>query len=381
MKVAIFTDTFLPQINGVTNTLSKLVEYFQQRNIEYRLFAPSYYQSNPSESDIIRSFSFKFPPYPENRIALPNQFRINQILDQFAPDVIHLMTELNLGVAGLNYGKKRGIPVISNYTTNFPEYMEYYNVAFLKEPAWSYMKWFHNQAGKTFSPSKSACTMLQNHGISRVGIFSRGVDTNLFHPRKRNLSLRNKWHASQKTIFLYVGRISQEKNLSLFMESYNLLKKKYHEKILLVMTGDGPLLDECKEKLPKDTIFTGFKKGEALAEVYASADIFVCPSASETFGNVMLEAMASGLAVLGANAGGIGELIQHKQNGLKFHPDSVIECFQYMEELLENTLLKKQLCQEGLKTSQARSWSSIFENLMKEYESLLTTENKEQLGA
>ncbi|WP_313339840.1 glycosyltransferase family 1 protein [Sedimentibacter sp.] len=361
MKIAIFSDTYSPQINGVTNTLDKLVQYFESNHIEYKIFAPKYDDEN-KEEHTERFYSLKFFMYPECRLALPNIFRISQSLSEFKPDIIHLMTEFNMGMTGMIYGKKNNIPTISNYTTNFSQYTEYYNLEIFKQPIWDYMKWFHNQNNITLCPSNEAQKLLNKNGINKTSLFSRGIDSHKFNPSYRNVKLRKELGIENKTTFLYVGRVATEKDMDILNESYRLIREKHHNTALII-TGEGPYLEECKEMFPEDTIYTGFKKGHELAEIYASSDMFVCPSSTETFGNVVLEAMASGLAVIGADAGGIKEIISHKQNGLKFKAKDSNELTNCMQELIENKSLRNYVKSNGLKFAQNRTWERIIDNL------------------
>jgi len=371
MKIALFSDTYSPQINGVTNTLGKLTKYYEDNNIEYKIFAPKYDNDN-LDDNTERFYSLKFFLYPECRVALPNIFRVSQALSDFKPDIIHLMTEFNMGVTGLIYGKKNNIPTISNYTTNFSQYADYYNLEILKQPIWDYMRWFHNQNNITLCPSNEIQKLINKNGIKNTNIFSRGVDIQNYNSEYRNNELRKKLGIENKTAFLYVGRVSIEKDLDILCKSYNLIKYKYKEQVALIITGDGPYLEKCKEIFPPDTIFTGFKKGKDLAEIYASSDVFVCPSSTETFGNVVLEAMASGIAVIGADHGGIKEIIEHKHNGLKFKSKDVDSLFNCMNKVLENINLRNHLISNGIKFSQNRSWDKIIDDLIKIYCEILS---------
>ena len=369
MKIALFSDTYYPQINGVTNTLDKLEEYFKRQDIEYKLFVPRYDEEN-EDAHTERFYSLKFFLYPECRLALPNLFRISRSLSEFQPDIIHSMTEFGMGITGMLYGKKHNIPTISNYTTNFAQYAEYYNIDVLQQPIWDYMKWFHNQNQITLCPSHNAQKLLNENDIYNTYIFSRGIDPNRFNPTYRNEALRRELGIEDKLTFLYVGRIAYEKDLHILNESYRTIVEKY-DNVALIITGDGPYLEKCKEMFPEDTIFTGFKKGYELSEIYATGDVFVCPSSTETFGNVILEAMASGLAVIGADAGGVGETIEHKQNGLKFKAKNSEELTKCMEEMIINDHLKNYLKTAGLKFAQSRTWDKIIDGLMDNYSYVL----------
>ncbi|MFT3983295.1 MAG: glycosyltransferase family 1 protein [Lachnospiraceae bacterium] len=370
MKVALFTDTYLPQINGVTNTLNMLTRYYTEHGIDYKIFVPNY-DTASGDYNIERFYSIKFLLYPENRIAFPNTFRISSTLSDFHPDIIHIMTEFNMGMAGLNYGKKHGIPTVSNYTTNFSQYSDYYGLNFLKQPIWNYLKWFHSQNDIALCPSLAAQKLLHLQGIHNTRIFSRGIDSASFHPKYRSNQLRERLGISDKVTFLYVGRVSYEKDLDILSESYEAIHRKYKNHVAMIITGDGPLLEKCKQTFPKDTIFTGFKKGRELSQLYASSDIFVCPSSTETFGNVVLEAMSSGIPVIGANAGGVGEIIQSGVTGMKFSERNSSELIQCMAELVEDIDLRDYLKINGKEFASGRSWEKIFNGLITIYQEAL----------
>lgn len=373
MKIALFSDTFSPQINGVTNTLGKIIEYFNAHNIEYKVFAPKYDDDMDSYTE--RFYSLKFFLYPECRIALPNSFRISRVLSEFKPDIVHAMTEFSMGITGLHFGKKHNIPTISNYSTNFSQYTDYFKVDFLKQTIWDYMRWFHNQNDLTLCPSYEAQKMLSQNGILNTQVFSRGIDSQNYNRSYRNGSLREKLGIRDKTAFLYVGRVSFEKDLDILSASYKSIKERYGDKAVLVIAGDGPYMEKCKSMFPEDTIFTGFLRGKDLSELYASCDIFVCPSSTETFGNVVLEAMASGLAVIGADAGGIKEIVEHKNNGLKFKARDSGELYHCMAELMENKNLSESLKTNGINFAKNRSWGKIIDSLINIYGQVLDERN------
>ena len=380
MKVALFTDTYLPQINGVTNTLTKLLEYYDKNKIQYKLFVPQY-EIPSSDYNVERFYSIKFFVYPEARVTFPNFRRINATLAQFGPDIVHNMTEFNMGTTGMGYGKAHNVPSISNYTTNFSQYAEYYKLFFLKTPIWNWMKWYHTQNDLTLCPSQSAQRILHSHGITNTGIFSRGIDAQNFIPQKRSEGLRKKLKIENKTAFLYVGRIAVEKDLDVLCEGYKTVHKRFGSSAGLVIVGDGPYLDRCRQIFPRDTVFTGFKTGKELAEIYASCDLFVCPSSTETFGNVVLEAMASGLPVIGADAGGVGELIQKNKTGLKFREKDSQELAGCMERLLLDATLRQTLAGAGRTFANNRSWDKIFGGLMQTYEKVIENYHAAGLSA
>ncbi|OPL08509.1 MAG: glycosyl transferase family 1 [delta proteobacterium ML8_F1] len=370
MKIAVFTDTFSPEINGVTNTLGRMTRFFDENAIEYKIFAPRYDLRDRSPHTE-RFYSMKFLLYPQSRFTLPNLFRVDEVLREFKPDIVQIMTEFNMGFIGLNYAKRNGIASVSNYSTNFSQYMEYYNLGFAKPALWDYLRWFHNQNKVTLCPSRETQRLLEAEGIENTDILSRGIDISDFNPRYRNPALREKLGLGDKTALLYVGRVSIEKDLDVLQAAYRKISRDYGDEVALIITGDGPYLEKARETFAGNTLFTGFKRGPELAEIYASCDVFVCPSSSETFGNVVLEAMASGLPVIGADAGGVGELIDHGVNGLTFEAGNPQSLTGRLDELLKDTALRQRLASQGLSFAEGRSWQGVFSGLLETYGFLL----------
>lgn len=366
MKIALFTDTFFPQVNGVSNTIQRMMEYFRKENIEYRIFTPKYDDETAPET-VEQYYSMKFFLYPDCRFTFPNFFRINKTFEDFKPDLVHNMTEFSMGLAGLHHAQKFSIPSVSTYTTNFATYLKYYNLEPLESLAEDYLAWFHNQNMMTFCATAGTEKQVNAMGVPQTARFSRGIDTKLFSPAKRSDDFRRAHGLDGKIVFSYVGRISAEKGLDLLIDAYSKLYERHGEKAALVMTGDGPYLEECKKRLPQDTVYTGFLKGEDLAASYASSDIFVCPSSTETFGNVVLEAMASGLAVLGADAGGVGENIRYGETGLTFESGNSEELYSAMLTLLEDREMRDALAAGGRNYALTRTWDSIFSELLEHY--------------
>jgi glycosyltransferase involved in cell wall biosynthesis len=247
MRVALFTDTFLPQINGVTNTLTKLIEYYKANNIEYLVFAPDSYSDLNQNFNVEKFISIKFLLYPECRLSFPNIFRLRNSLFQFNPDIIHIMTEFNMGIVGLIYGKKFKIPTVSNYTTNFAQYLKYYNLDIFNNTSWNYMRWFHNQNEMTLCPSMETKELLRSNGIQNTGIFSRGVDFENFNEKLRSVKLRKQLGIDDKIVLLYVGRVALEKDIHVLKESYIRILNQYKDRVSLIITGNGPELERYKK--------------------------------------------------------------------------------------------------------------------------------------
>lgn len=374
MKIAYFTDTYFPQINGVTNTLSKLTEYLDGReDIEYKIFSPDFGDNGTPDHKVERFYSFKFFFYPECRLSIPNIFRLNDTLKDFKPDIIHSVTEINMGLTGMRYAVQNKIPLISTFTTNFPEYMKYYNLPYLYETSWKIMRKIHNQSDICMCPSRETQSLLRKQGIRNVGLWGRGIDFNRFKPAENKTGLKEKFGMKDKLMILYVGRISNEKNISILISSYRHLKNIYSDLIGLTVVGDGPLLEELK-KGNEDINFTGYLKGQELADAYRAADIFAFPSTTETLGNVVLEAMASGVPVVGPSSGGLKDNIHHMYNGILSVPNDTVTFQDAIASLIEDSELRESLGSNAREYASTKSWNSIFDQLIDDYHTII--ENK-----
>jgi glycosyltransferase involved in cell wall biosynthesis len=371
MKIAYFTDTYLPQINGVTNTLSKLTKYFSERDdIEYKIFAPDFKDLESEDRNVERFYSVRFFAYPECRLSLPNLTRLKIALDEFQPDIIHSVTEINMGLVGMNFAVQNKIPLISTFTTNFPEYLKFYNLPFLYDMSWSIMRKIHNQSDMCLCPSLETKKLLESQGINNVGLWGRGIDFEKFKPVDDKSEIKRKYGLEDKIVLLYVGRVSQEKNMDILIDSYKKLKEEYHEKIALIVTGGGPRLEELTKKNP-DVLFTGYLKGKDLTDIYSSADIFSFPSSTETLGNVVLEAMASGLPVVGPAAGGLKDNIIDGYNGILSVPNEVESFYQGIRLLIENDSIRIEMSKNTRAFAKTKSWNRVFEGLIESYKTVL----------
>jgi glycosyltransferase involved in cell wall biosynthesis len=377
LRVAIFTDTFVPEINGVAKTLEKLTSYLAKNQIEYRVFAPNSKAAVPAVPHIERFASLPFLLYPECRLALPNPIHMKQALEEFQPTLIHVATPLNLGLYGIRYGKKHQIPMVASYHTHFDQYLRYYNVPFLQQWLWKYMIWFHRPFHKLFVPSQSTKDSLIRKGVHHdIELWKRGVNHSIYTPAKRGTKVRETYQIQEKNILLYVGRIAPEKEMEMVLNTFNALPEHLKKDTHLLIVGDGPLLKAMLEKHKDQRItFTGFLEGEELANVYASSDLFLFPSSTETFGNVVLEAMASGLPVIGARAGGVQHLIKHNKNGLLCKEKNLDSFVSATACLLENQSLRSQYSEQAHQYALTLSWDEIFAKLIESYLNVIHNRN------
>ncbi len=380
MRIAYFTDTYLPQVNGVTNTLEKLGSYLSNNNIEHMFFAPEYPEKTVTlrERSVKRFKSLSFPIYPECRLSLPVYAGLCRYADGFKPDIVHLVTPLGIGLAGLKYARERGIPVVSSFHTNFDMYLKYYNLEHFHQLLWNYFKWFHGFSAFNLCPSEDTLKTLESKCIEHLKIWSRGIDTDKFNPHQRDELLRKELGAGERKIFLYVGRLAVEKDLDILLQSIKKINGIYPGKAQFVLTGDGPYAGSLKNTAPENVVFPGYLKGKELAAMYASCDAFVFPSSTETFGNVVLEAMASGLPVITVDSGGVKDSMLHRYNGLLCRPRDVDSFTLAIEALLTDEKLLETMGKNARAYALTKSWASVFDRLISDYSLVFNEANAQE---
>ncbi|MDQ0231151.1 glycosyltransferase family 4 protein [Metabacillus malikii] len=367
MRIAIFTDTFAPDVNGVARTLKRLTDYFEKRGYEYRVFAPESTSESRFSSHIHRFTSLPFFLYPECRLALPNMLHVKAELLRFKPDLIHVATPFNIGLCGLHYAKKLNIPIVGSYHTDFDQYLDYYDLQFLSKFLWKYMHWFHRPLRKIFVPSYETMEQLKRKGFSNLRIWGRGVDCSLFHPNYDKHTTREKFQLQRKFTLTYVGRLAPEKDIETLMKLARQLPEPYNSQIEWVIVGDGPSKEEMMKNAPANMTFAGYLNGKQLAEMYSYSDLFIFPSPTETFGNVVLEALAAGTPVVCANSGGVKNIIKHDVTGILCEPKNVDQFKQAIIQLLSNEEQRVNMGKEARSYALTQSWDHILEGLLKEY--------------
>ncbi|MGM0471590.1 MAG: glycosyltransferase family 4 protein [Bacillota bacterium] len=381
MKVALFSDTFLPQVNGVTKTLDRLTDYFTKQGIDYLVFAPEDKKGVALKKNTERMFSFSFFLYPECRVSLPNYFKIKKLLDDYSPDLVHLVTPFNLGLCGLKYAQSSQVPVVASYHTNFTKYLNHYNLNILERPIWRFFRWFHSHSERNFCPSQATLEELAAQGIENLEIWDRGINPDLYSPQLRSEDLRAKYSLQDKLCLLYVGRLAPEKNLYLLLESLEQINQNYQKEVELLITGDGPLLADLKAEAPENVTFTGYLKGRELSQTYASADVFLFPSTTETYGNVVLEAMASGLPVVGILAGGVKENLIDGYNCLACQENSVAEFTANLERMINEASLRDRLSKQARQHALNKSWDQVFSRLVSSYQEVINSKEQQIISA
>lgn len=322
LRIAVVTETYPPEVNGVAGTVAQIVAGLRSRSHEVQLIRPrqpkdeAAVTAQEAEAGFTETLTrgVAIPRYPELRMGLPiaRRLRGDWILER--PDVVHIATEGPLGWSALSTARRLGIPVLSEFRTNFHSYMEHYGIGFLQPAVLAYLRRFHNQAACTMVPTAGLRRELEASGFNHLEVVARGVDTELFHPARRCPDLRRMWGVSEsEPVILSVGRLAPEKNLELLGDTFDRIRQRVPA-ARLVVVGDGPARDMARYLCPS-ALFAGRRTGKELARHYASADVFLFPSLTETFGNVTLEAMASGLAVTAFDYGAAGANIRTGVSG------------------------------------------------------------------
>jgi glycosyltransferase involved in cell wall biosynthesis len=371
MRIALFTDTFVPEVNGVARTLKRFTDFLEKKQIEYKVFAPETPDKDLFVAHIHRFTSFRFFLYPECRVALPNIMQIKEELQRFKPHLIHVATPFNMGLCGLHFAKKLQIPIVGSYHTDFDQYLHYYDLQFLSKLLWRYMHWFHRPLQKIFVPSQTTLEQLKRHGFTNLHIWPRGVDCSLFHPHYNKQEIRQKYQIHEKYLFVYVGRIAAEKDVHLLPQIAKQLPESVKNDVHWLIVGDGPLKEKLQQAAPNNMTFVGYLHGEELAKTYAAADIFVFPSATETFGNVVLEALASGTPVIGANSGGVKNIVEHGKFGYLCERGNTEHFVQAILHCLSSEAKIKQMGFDGRAYALTQNWDSVFEELLAQYEEVI----------
>ncbi|MFW5973421.1 MAG: glycosyltransferase family 4 protein, partial [Bacteroidota bacterium] len=323
-RVALFAGAYNHIADGVTRTLNRLVGYLESASFEVRVFAPTVDRPQVRhEGTLLPVPSVRAPGRPDYRFSLGLTPAVRQQLESFNPDLYHIATPDLLGLQALKHAGRRGIPVVASYHTHFASYLQYYHLHALEPLVWAYLRWFYRQCREIYVPSASMAEVLAERGIEQgVRLWERGVDTTLFHPSRRSLAWRRRLGFSDDDVIVsFVSRLVWEKGLRRMADILQQLRGRGASFRTLIV-GDGPARADLAELLP-EAVFTGYLEGEDLATAYASTDVFLFPSDTETFGNATLEAMASGTPPVCAEATGSRSLVNHGETGLLVRTDDI----------------------------------------------------------
>lgn len=369
LRISLVTETYLPQINGVSRTLDRLVRHCAEQGDRLQLLLPRYPNGTTNLPGGVRIDDWRAVPLPFYRevlLPLATPRSVIKALGSFRPDLVHIATEGPLGRATLHASQRLGVPVVSSYHTNFAEYLARYRASPLTELCWRYLRHFHNATRRTFCPTPSTRRELEDRGFRNVTVWGRGVDSERFHPSRRDLALRRSLGiAPDEIVLAYAGRLAAEKNLDLLVDAWRTLPER--ERCHLLFIGDGPLRQKLEERSGERSIFTGYRQGEELASLYASADLFVFPSLTETFGNVVLEAMASGLPAIAFAVQGPGDIIKDGQTGRRVETVDAGAFRLAMSELVTDHCRRRAMGAMARRHAETQNWEQIMDGLRESY--------------
>jgi glycosyltransferase involved in cell wall biosynthesis len=378
VKLSLVTETFPPEINGVAMTLGQLSSGLARRGFTVTVHRPrqpadsrprnaaSDSHAHASPFAEILYPGLPIPGYAMLRLGLPARRALLRAWRADRPDVVHVATEGPLGWSALSAADALGIPLASSFHTNFHSYSKHYGFNFLTRPALAYLRWFHNRTLITLSPTDSLNAELTRDGFRGMRLLSRGVDTDLFSPAKRDSTLRAEWGAApDDPVFIHVSRLAAEKNYDLLFLAWAQIRT-LHPRARFVVASDGPLRKKLQRAYPW-AVFTGFLEREDLARHYASADVFLYPSLTETFGNVVTESMASGLAVCAYDYAAAARYILHLQNGLLApFEDAAAFLEKSLALAAEDPRLRRQLGRSARATAENIPWSRVIDGFARD---------------
>lgn len=368
MRIALFTETFLPKVDGIVTRLRHTIEHLQRNGDRVLVVAPDGGLTEYKGAKVHGIPGFPLPLYPELKLALPPIGTRNAI-EEFQPDLIHVVNPAVLGMGGIYYAKTLNIPLVASYHTHLPQYLQHYGLGALEGLLWEILKAAHNQAQLNLCTSSIMVKELVNHGIERVDLWQRGVDTEMFQPHLASAQMRSRLsHGNPEApLLLYVGRVSAEKQID---EIKPVLEAIPEARLAIV--GDGPHREALEAHFAgTNTHFVGYLQGLELASAFASADAFVFPSRTETLGLVLLEAMAAGCPVVAARSGGILDIVTDGVNGYLFEPDDPQGAITATRSLLAAKEIREQLRSNARAEAERWGWAAATRQLQNYYRSVV----------
>ncbi|MEQ9359982.1 MAG: glycosyltransferase family 1 protein [Coleofasciculus chthonoplastes F3-SA18-01] len=368
MRIALFTETFLPKVDGIVTRLRHTVDHLQRNGDQVLVICPDGGLKEHKGAKIYGVSAFPLPLYPELKLALPRP-AIGMALAEFKPDVIHVVNPAVLGLGGLYYGKVMQIPLVASYHTHLPQYLQHYGLGMLEPVMWELIKANHNQAQLNLCTSTAMVEELRGRGIERLDLWQRGVDTETFRPSLASEDMRS--HLSQghpeSPLLLYVGRLSAEKEIDRIKPVLESIPGAR-----LALVGDGPHRSALEKHFAgTPTHFVGYLTGEPLGSAFASADAFIFPSRTETLGLVLLEAMAAGCPVVAARSGGIPDIVTDGVNGYLFNPRDEQGAIAATQRLFQERTERETLRENARAEAERWSWSAATRQLQQYYQGVV----------
>lgn len=372
VRILVVAESFLPHMNGVTNSVLRIVDHYTASGDDVAIIAPQWPRADTSlrtacgrRVKVRRIPSVPLAGYPDVRIATTSAAALRRRITDFEPDVIHLASPTVLGGRAVVAAQKLGVPTVAVYQTDIPGYTARYGMPFLESASWQLLRDVHNRASLTLAPSTATRDQLVAHGVERVHLWRRGVDTSLFSPSLRSERLRAKLAGPGERIVLYVGRLAPEKQVEDLKVIHDM------PGVRLVIVGEGPERDALRRHMPRAR-FTGFRSGTDLATHLASADLFIHPGELETFGQTIQEAMASGLPVIAPRSGGPVDLVTPSRTGWLYTPGMLDELREAATDLLFDDAKRAAFGEAAQDSVRKRTWPVLSEQLRGFYQQAIT---------
>jgi len=369
MRIAIFSEVYAPMVSGVALTLKRTADALRRRGHQVRIYSATYPPAagDPVETGVHQSPSRPFHLSREVQWATPDSAKIIADLRDFAPDVVHLATEFAMGRAGLRAARRLGVPIIASAHTDYEQYAGRYGLAWALPVGWAYLRWFYRHAQRVLVPSSPYEAHLHRRGVTQTAVWSRGVDSDRFSPDFRSIRYRAELGLPPDALVVAsVGRLAPEKGIERLLASWPTIAA-LHPTAHLVFTGRGQMEGAIRRSGLPRVHLSGPRTGFELSVAYASADVFAMPSETETFGNVTLEAMASGLPTLAVAAGGVLDFARHDENAWLVDRRDPTAWVTGLDRLLADRRLRQRLGQAARATALARSWGPVFDDLLRHY--------------
>ncbi len=375
MKIAFFTETFLPKVDGIVTRLTKTIENLVTSGDDVIVFCPEGCPSSYMGAQVVGVPAMPLPLYPELKLGLPGP-GVSDELENFKPDLIHVVNPAVLGLGGIWLAKTNDIPLVASYHTHLPKYLEHYGMGMLEPLLWELLKAAHNQATLNLCTSTAMVQELSEKGIQNTALWQRGVDTDIFKPELRDKQMRKRLLGNfndEGSLLIYVGRLSAEKQIERIKPVLESLPSAR-----LALVGDGPYRQQLEKIFQgTSTTFVGYLSGNELASAYASGDAFLFPSSTETLGLVLLEAMAAGCPVVGANKGGIPDIISDGENGCLYNPDGendgALSLIEATKKLLGNEAERIEMRKAARAEAERWGWAGATKQLRSYYKDVLET--------
>ncbi|MBZ0304246.1 MAG: glycosyltransferase family 1 protein [Anaerolineae bacterium] len=376
LRLAIFTETFLPKVDGIVTVTCILLDHLRSVGVEAIVFAPGPHPEEYAGHRVISVPGVPLPIYPEVTMALPGQ-RSREILEDFDPTLVHVMNPVLTGLKGMRFARSLRKPLVASFQAHLMEMVRFYGLGALQEPLWYLHRYVYRKADYCLAPSRRIVSELESKGFGQVGLWRRGVDVRRFSPDYADPAMREELSGGNpdKVLLLSVGRLAPEKQVEQILPVLDAVPNTH-----LAIVGDGPHRPKLEEVFAgRSVTFTGYKSGVELSRAFASADMFLFPSSPiETFGLVAAEALASGIPVVSSNVGGVPEIIEPGVNGYMFEPNDTAAMVAQVRELAENPERRRAMGHAAREAMCARSWAEVMNELLYTYERVIEAHHRRQ---